>query len=163
MKKLLTVGTLCILACILFSSCSSNLTIAKRHYTKGYYIEYANHTQTVQPKEEEKTTESNRMLSLHSLPCLAKVSTIEGHFDQEQKTYPIVSVPFRQGMSRKAISPLYAGQITTPYTTVSYASEGPVLQTKQAFTQADEYGGDGGERAALSLLWIVILVILILW
>ncbi|HSY76434.1 MAG TPA: hypothetical protein VK890_06235, partial [Bacteroidia bacterium] len=60
MKKLITKSAICVSAAILFSSCMSNLSITKRHYNSGYYVEYSKGTPagTTTAAKEEKTSQS---------------------------------------------------------------------------------------------------------
>ncbi|HWY37826.1 MAG TPA: hypothetical protein VNY73_04665, partial [Bacteroidia bacterium] len=67
MKKLLTLGIICIIASILFSSCRSNLFIIKRHYTNGYYIAHSNGKQTATSVKEDRIAPDRPKKTLHSI------------------------------------------------------------------------------------------------
>ncbi len=159
MKNLLT-PAICILVCILFSSCGSNLSIVKRHYRSGFYVNHSKRVKTSHlPNEEEKTAEANRAITLHTLPYPAKQNIIEGNFEQESKTRSIILVTATDNKAQhKGILHRNIQQLPAQTTGIS---KSPAFQNEQTFSAGGDYGSPG--RAALSLFWIVILVILILW
>lgn len=162
MKKLLTTVTSWIVVCIVFSSCSSNISIVKRHYKKGYYIEFAKRTQTAHPlkNEEKKTVQAKRKFPQNSIAYSSKYNTIDEYFNQDTKTGEIATVARDEKLQRKIILQQTARQLLKQTVNIT---ENPVLQTRQAWSEASEYYDHSSDRAALSLLWIIILVILILW
>src|SRR5271154_5953646 len=62
MKKLPVIISVCIIACLFLTSCGSSLSIAKRHYRKGFYVEFAKHNQAPSPIKnvERKTSPAKR-------------------------------------------------------------------------------------------------------
>jgi hypothetical protein len=162
MKKLLTIFSICITACILFSSCGSNMSIAKRHYNKGYYIEYAKRAPTTNPqKAGTKIAQTKKALPSQTVQNTAKQTTVHKQINQDIQPIPAVVTAGNENRPYKATSKT-SSKSTLPQNIAS--SETPVLQTNQTASDISGYHGDGGgERAALSLLWIVIIIILILW
>src|ERR1700739_1563829 len=55
MKKITLYSILSLAACILICSCQSNLSITKRHYTNGYYVDFSKNNKQI----AENKTESN--------------------------------------------------------------------------------------------------------
>jgi uncharacterized membrane protein len=159
MKKLFTLNAIFIVLCLLLSSCSSNISIVKRHYTKGYYIEYAKLAQTVPQNKPERTYERKAMVSTHTIPGLSKELYVKTDFNEDIKVPDII--PVEKQRKNKAIT-----HVTTklPITQQLTTTNEPVLQSQRtALSQASDYGEGHSERAALSLLWIIILILLILW
>jgi hypothetical protein len=160
MKNIFTTCLLCIIICILYSSCSSDITIVKRHYTKGYYIEVANHSGTVtRSKTGINTLESKQIPPINSLLYTASPPA-DWLLNQNPLGYGNGNASIKKKMPVNKTTHL---PITVVQVQKLSLNDAPDFQEEQSLIQASEYHGGGGERAALSLLWIVILVILILW
>src|SRR5579863_1220398 len=157
MKKLLANLTNCIIVCLLLSSCSSNISIAKRHYRGGYYVEHAAKTTKPVASEVAKTNPVKRV-SVTSISSQQTVHTIT-EIPTETNVLPsntIIAIP--ENVQQKKSTYVTENLVKLPAVT-----ETPVLQ-KETTTSQGIAGGDRGERrAALSLLWIIIIIILILW
>jgi Family of unknown function (DUF5670) len=166
MKKLLVTLIPCILACILLSSCGgSRISIAKRHYRGGYYVDYVKKAPSVTRTANETTkTGSHQQVSIESLPYPEKHSMIKGIFHEGDQinTPGIIAMPqyvknkiFHAAANTKQVV-AQGNSITTAPTT-----EMKLNQSEESIGSA---GHDGdGAGAALSLLWIVIVIILIIW
>ena len=57
MKKLFASLLLATGVCILFSSCG-NMSLTKRHYSNGYYVDFGNKKTKAETKESEKTAQN---------------------------------------------------------------------------------------------------------
>ena len=159
MKKLITLSTICIMAGILLTSCKSNMSIAKRHYTNGYYIAHSKSKQTASSSKEENKVVQVKIkkpiysvfpLTTQSVPSLCVNSTTTANnttlvASNEKKTTKAIShaVTFKS-IKHKAV-------ITT----------NSVMQIKN-MPETKKMVSDGG-RDGLSLFWLIILIILILW
>jgi hypothetical protein len=161
MKKLVTFSTLCILAGLLLSSCSSNLTIAKRHYRGGYYVDYTKKAPSVNyasAKPERKATPVS--LSSHELPGIPKqYATADNQISTTLKDVPAdKKAPLR---ARHSVA--NTKQVLSQPFTVTKSASPAVQQNTPVFAYEGNAGYDDGAGAALSLLWIVVIVVLILW
>lgn len=157
MKKLLIFSMLCILAGMSLSSCSSNISIVKRHYRSGYYVDYNKKAPAVNytsNKPERKTT-------LTTLPSPEIPGIPEQYVASEnQPSARLMDVPADKKISFKYKHGVAKQEFNQPLTITKSAA--PAVTNKIASYEGN-MGGDRSERAALSLLWIVIIVILILW
>jgi hypothetical protein len=159
MKNLLNSFAFSAIACIILSSCS-NLNITKRHYNKGYYIEYIKHQQT------KPQIENGNEVRTNSAVTLSRISYPENHFINEPEFKPEPKSLKEVIMPRYDKRPgnTHQTSIGTVASPASNSNQSPVVQSQRpSFSEASQDRGEGGERAALSLLWIVIVVILILW
>lgn len=157
MKKLLTFCSLCILAGLLLSSCSSNISIVKRHYRSGYYVDYTRKA----PAINYASDKPEREFFLTSLSSPELNGIPEEYFTgKNQLNAALIDVPadkktpfkYRQPFTKQ----LFNQPLIIPKTTTTK------IESKVASYEGNA-GGDRGGRAALSLLWIVIIVVLILW
>ncbi len=154
MKKLITFSAICIITSILFSSCSSNLSIAKRHFNNGYYIAYSKNKQAVRTPQEEVRE------PFYSAQNKTKQNTIGEYADQS----PIIGnndiVASNEKTRHKAISERNVKQaIKHKFKTI----ESPDVQIKSTLFEIKKINNDSSDRDGLSLFWVVILIILVLW
>lgn len=163
MKKLFTISINCIIVCMLFSSCASNLSIVKRHYRPGYYIDYRHRAPSVE-YAAQKTAPVQKIavapLAERTLPALP---TPEGAFNPDMnRSSGLIAVPAEEKTTYKRPVFNIKQALLNP---VSIAkTETSSLQSRSSLYQgAAAYDDDRAAGAALSLLWIVIVVILILW
>ncbi len=160
MKKLITFSYVCVLISIALSSCGPNASIVKRHYTKGYYVDWgrSKYGSTISKKE-------NTSVRTDSKISLAAVSVKEvGNILPLNTTIPITNKVVSTGRIEhyKALAATAAKQM--PNQNISTSQNPSTANEKLLYQAGSEYHGDDeGARAALSLLWIVIIVILILW
>lgn len=160
MKKLITFSAICIVASILLSSCGLNMSITKRHYNNGYYVSYSDGKQAVfTPKEKEGQSKTSE--ALNSVQDQAEQNTKSEYSEQSPTTDNTVVVADNEKTQRKAISHQRTKealkQITkTIKNPVAEIKHGSLLAMPKIITNAPE-------REGLSLFWIVILVVLILW
>ncbi len=157
MKKLITLSFLAIITSLLFSACSTKLFITKRHYTKGFYIAHSKEKkQAIKFNEAEKIITKNKVSEFHN-------QTQEMVIDHNYGKSPIPVVCTYANENKKI--PIE----TSLQQTEKKTSSNKILDLKQSIKQfkneqfkskfpTASRSGDG-----LSLFWIVILVILILW
>jgi hypothetical protein len=162
MKKLLAIISACIIVSLFLASCGSSLTIAKRHYRKGFYVELAKNTQSPKPVNtvERKALPSKKPLQAYSFLNSGKQIINTGI----NKVIGPISQSHKIGNEKSGLyktSPIQTALLTNRPTNVIAKSS--AFETERVFTDENEYHDGGGERAALSLLWIVIVILLILW
>jgi hypothetical protein len=143
--------TLSLIACIFLASCS----LTKRHYTNGYYVTH-NDGKPSLTKSKEQITYKEKKQSLHTA----------------QNIYDNKSVDSPQPISLAANEAIAANNIKTPDKTAPAPAhkkhEGynvpKIFQQENAKSfQAKKAKPDELVVDALSLFWIVILILLILW
>ncbi len=158
MKKLITYGALCTIAAILFSSCMSNLSITKRHYTGGYYVDYSKGTQagTITAAREEKTSQPK--VSIPSTP--EQVPATNTITVEPIKTTANVIQQSNKRMQAKIRVQKSAMNESNQKTN---ALESVIIPNKPVLDEAPASVSDDSGARALSLLWLVIVIILILW
>lgn len=168
MKNLFVPFTLIILAGAMFSSCSntSKLSITKRHYRSGYYVNWGSKKQTLAVTKIPATTRhqvtpeviaksENTVASKPSIVASLKSVII-------QKLAPSKKIQISENRTVNSTS---SGKniFSTNANATNNVTESQSVNNKQAIYDANDGDGGSSERAALSLLWIVIVVILILW
>lgn len=163
MKKLLQLSTTLIVISIMFSSCDSSFSIVKRHYNKGYYIDYTRSnkdiTSNINNEIPQPVTGIQRNITKEPVKqkrALSVSAQSMNEHDQiatgnSEKKLPRVKLQQILGQNpfNKIAAPL---NLSSKNNKNSFESPAP-----NAITDDDR-----GARA-LSLLWIVILVLLILW
>jgi hypothetical protein len=160
MKKLITISAICIITSILFASCKQNLSVTKRHYNNGYYIAHSKGKQAVQPAKtiQAATPEKPTKVS-YSIQNTNQQNDLIGITESNSVTFNQVVAKntaarvkvevTKTGTSKISHSISSIRPFVTPISNIKAAS-------KKVLVVADDRGG-------LSLFWIIILVILILW
>lgn len=159
MKKLLHFSSLCILAGLLLSSCSSNVSIAKRHYRSGYYVDFSKKAPSVNyasAKPERKAVLAP--IASPELPGIPEQYASAG----TQLNTTLIDIPANKKAPLKVRHSVANAMqmLTQPLTVAKSATQ--AIQNTPVFSY-DGSAGDDAAGAALSLLWIVIVVILIIW
>jgi hypothetical protein len=153
MKKLFMFTTACMIIGILFSSCKSGMSITKRHYNKGYYIARSSGMQA------DVASRQNKMRpSVFSMPKPEEGNKIFSNKQNEMEARGIISPSDRKTLFQKDI--VQAKKHPT-YTSL-FAGEKKPSKVNSTFSDVQKImvasSGEG-----LSLLWIIIVVILVLW
>jgi Flp pilus assembly protein TadB len=151
MKKLITYATLCLIAILVMPSCKGKMGITKRHYQKGYYVSHSKaNNKSFATKAQPKQVEADKMASVNVLSSKAKESALNEQVSIEPKVSIMASAFPKKGESsytEKKVS--YKNLTINPQ----------VKELKQAILKSNSGSHEGG----LSLFWIIILVLLILW
>lgn len=137
------------LAClILAASCSTHDMIIKRHYMKGYYV--GKHEKPHAPEvaraenKETKSAEHAQKLTMSLSP--------------EKIEEPVLGQRYTGDIEPRPVSKRAAGNAKIEATHMSSAK--PAVHLKEMIALKKPLASD---RDGLSLFWIVILVILVLW
>ena len=162
MKNLIKICTSLIIVSVLLSSCNQKLGLIKRHYSKGYYVESNNHN-TKTPKE--KTTPSTVIAQ--------KVNTSELTSNPKATT-----VPAKEETCVKKPTSYTSTKVLSEKTTVHVITQkkqhvNPIhfknnsikasKSNESVFEKQQTIASSHDDDDGLSLFWILILVILILW
>lgn len=160
MKKLLSFSILTVLIALVFSSCSSGWSFTKRKYTKGYYVSKSHKQQ--QPKEhavaQNNAGAKTGLTDQHPTLAPVNVSPLPTTTDKEPKSDNLqanATTATRKTEHRKQTS-----AEKSPVGFPSIELKKPVKTVENAIRQHKLSAGDS---EGLSLFWIVILIILILW
>lgn len=163
MKKIHISLILFVFAGILFSSCSnsSRIAITKRHYRSGYYVDFGakKPVQTVSkisPVNRHKTAQAITAKPVNQVAMNVTTEVTPAILQNSQTSTKL------QTGNAKIIHSATADNDIAP-TNGNNVNESPTLANKQTVLESSGDGDRGAERDALSLLWIVIVVILILW
>jgi len=134
------------------------MSITKRHYNNGYYIAHTKGKQSVNTSKEEvvlaKTKKS--LYVIHN-----ETKTISGYSQGNIAADNNVIVASNENRNKTEVH-LKAKQSLHQKTAIAVT---PVMQVKSVLSDRKKVSADvsADERDGLSLFWIVILVILILW
>lgn len=156
MKKLIPFGTLCILACVVFSSCNSSFEITKRRYNKGYYIDRSgNKDMTFITKEKAS--------AFHPVKVTAgQNAKVYNSIQAPIASNAIIATSVKKPMQKTAL-PNRTEQIAK---NLQASNATPVIQTIASVSALNSIrdGDDNHSRGdALSLFWLIILIVLIVW
>lgn len=163
MKKLITLSTICVIACILFSSCNSNLSITKRHYNNGYYVAYSNGKQIIpssKEKGETKVIETDTVDPLYSLKKQSEQNTLIGYSEDGSIADDNDVVASNAKIQRKSISQKKIKQLLKPKAKIL---EYPASKINSPLFEGQKIKSAPHAEDGLSLFWLVIVILLILW
>ncbi len=158
MKKLIMFTAICLIVSILFPSCGSNIMLTKRHYNNGYYVSHTQKNKATQKSQVEE--EKSAAATVDSLPVVQNKT--------EQATTAKINneVAATNNMVVSADKPLNSSVSSGSKQTVKQTNkitESPVAEIKQIISGTEKADHASSQREGLSLFWIVILVLLILW
>jgi hypothetical protein len=157
MKKTITSILASIVVCILVSSCQTNYSILKRRYNSGYYIAHKKDISAGSFRSSDHIEQADNSIPTESLlpveNSVLNSHTITSSDKQESLKHTIKTV--QRGANKLIIAPLR--NIHKP---VLESGSAVLLPFK---TSASRYKMDHEEREGLSLFWLIILIVLILW
>lgn len=159
MKKLFTLLSICIITSLIVSSCSSSSFITKRRYTKGYYVSHTHsrHAPPARPAAEKEKAEPGTAVTAApktvAEPALLPPKTAETEKAGIAKKSSAAHRKHKMA-DQKALRG--NGPDNTIGLSLSERSD-PYKTTLSLRPSADS------EDDALSLFWIVIIVILVLY
>ena len=163
MKNLIKYISASIIAALLFSSCESNFSITKRHYTSGYYIDYTKNNKGLTSNPSENIAKVNASVPLVAVQAPVKAANVAQAPTQnnDQNNQVVIS----NNNSKKAKTNLQA--ITKPlqvtkagvFSSIPKEDKHTLFEAPNVITNS----ADRDDSRALSLLWLVIVIILVLW
>jgi hypothetical protein len=156
MKKLFTGISLFICTAILLSSCSQSLSISKRHYKNGYYVDYSN----------KKTIKRNTPEKTYVEPTVVVATKNIDDAKTETKNYNSDNTSTIQKASQQSTHK--SNSTATPFHTSLTETK---INTSKVYVKNKEQINNALKRATIvdegndvrSLLWLVIVIVLILW
>lgn len=155
MKKLFTLTIIFILSAIVLSSCGSKMSLTKRRYTKGYHISKTHKPAETKEHQLAKQTSKNvnQTIQLRSEVTKAESSTISKENKNDVTASAIVKKENKINTNQN--------NSALAKTLADFSVKKPIKTIDQAI-QKHKLSADS-DRDGLSLFWIVILVLLILW
>ena len=157
MKKLITCTVICIVTSLVFSSCMSNMSITKRHYTDGYYIAHNKGKQTGLLPKEEKTIPAKKRMPLYFVQDEAQQNTTDRHSTQLALAAKAVV------KTRTEHEPVAMQTRQQAPGSKEATVEKPVMHIQSGLPETTHLNNNAAAGEGLSLLWVVIVVILVLW
>jgi hypothetical protein len=165
MKNLIKFCAALITASVLFSSCESNFSITKRHYNKGYYIDYTKSNKAITSKADNNISQNPTMVSVNTGQNVVKQDAVPVNSVQsivEKNAIAVTSI--KKALPKVGLRPVATQNLPVK----TEANESSFLGNNSTRYNSPEKAtnitdGDHGERRALSLLWLVIVIVLILW
>ncbi|MDP2387808.1 MAG: DUF5670 family protein [Bacteroidota bacterium] len=163
MKKIITLSTVCIILSLLFSSCGSNTSLTKRHYNKGYYIA---HTKGKHKVAAEKKDEKIAQLKIKEASVIdaSKVKTQQNSIAEYKVSNPIAEN--KTLVASNGRTPIvFNTHIVSkhPVKQVPTFNLFPIKDVKHSIFSKKRVSPVMHDGDGLSLFWIIILVLLILW
>ena len=161
MKKIITINIFCLLIIAFVSSCGTNSSITKRHYTKGYYVSHnkAKH-KVVAGNKESKIVHQMTNETTALIPSKEIVKENSSNGDEVASEVKNKS-PLVASSSNKPVFNKRYGAAKSLIKSAPGLKIFPSKESKHSFfSKSRPVASDG---SGLSLLWIVILVLLILW
>jgi hypothetical protein len=167
MKNMLRLSLICIIAAGLFSSCSSNYSITKRLYNKGYYVNHSKHKKSDPSIKEEKSIQAKTEDSLNSAQLIPEQRSV---LPAEEKvlvnntiTEPKIEKKQSKEFSTAAnVEKKQSKTINKQNAVKPFKIESPFRNVNNTLSYKTKFENNASQDA-LSLLWIVIAVVLILW
>ena len=162
MKKLITRCTAFLIAGLFFTSCSSRMSIVKRHYNSGYYVSRSEKTSSDPDSREqgkceksaiEKGTVSNPDARQPATKTESDQQLSFMHEKIQQKSNSTVIADGKNPLSAEAQA------------TGIYPSAAPFVlaDTHKSPVSINKITKPSTERDGLSLFWLIIVILLILW
>lgn len=164
MKNFITFLAIVMAIIFLFTSCGSSLTITKRHHTNGYYVSY-------NKMKKSESTKTNDFVKEKELELNQNVE-FNSSLTKKEPTTPISvseDVLLLEESSENE-TPSYTEDENSEETKTVKSSIGTsekvhqsIVKIKKSFFDQKELKSPQPREDGLSLLWIIILVVLILW
>jgi hypothetical protein len=158
MKKLITSIAICLITAILLSACSTSGAFTKRRYTRGYYIshQHARHNTSVNPTVEKGVQQTSQVASVKNAENPAVKQTSGSFAESVSKSGKMAqasSLTKRKTANRYVKNPVSVNSLEIMVRESFKRSNSTLDVAKPMASDAD----------ALSLFWVVIIIILILW
>ena len=151
-KNLFTFASTCIVASILLSSCS----MTKRHYTNGYYISHHSGKQ-IEAKTQEQTVQKKAEPYLYTIQSATEGTNLDYNNKQNINTENgAITANNKQVVNKPQF--VHNAKHHTNYITTAIP-----IQTKTELSHTKKIATETVAGDVLSLFWIVILILVILW
>ncbi len=156
MKKLIKSIILFVTASILLSSCSSKLSLTKRHYRKGYYVNNSHKPTTTKIKGDDRNANTKPIITELAMQESIYMEPISDNKILQSSTSNNYSG--NNELKKQTIS---YHKITKTETETYVNKQNIIIRNVKQLNKTVKNSRSDGD--GLSLFWVVILVILILW
>jgi major membrane immunogen (membrane-anchored lipoprotein) len=158
MKAFITSIILFISASIFLSSCGSKLSLTKRHYRNGYYVSNTNKQSTHKIKDDKKITINKPVIAE---PIIEERVYAETIINDETFSSDVNKNYSTNNEIKKTSDNYFKKNITKQVTKTSPSFV--IKKNKLHFQKLIKSKHDGDDKDGLSLFWIIIIIVLILW
>ena len=159
MKKIITFITISFLVGILVPSCSTKISLVKKHYSKGYYLAFNKVNHNTDSKKQD-----NVITNLNPSPVYVVQNTnsqkLELKKSSESSKVDIATskpIAFASGQKLNAINDKKNNQVSKVVFNQKHTFK--INNTQVSVKQNRSSNSDEGR----SLFWIIILILVILW
>ena len=177
MKKTLSFAPLCLVMTLFLASCGSSLTVQKRQHNRGYHVAFnknprgaAKHQETELATEksirpeivQEPTAElpAKGLKEIQELTAIPAERELVAQESKATKTQKSTTQPVEKPKAHTKRTPLKS-MLETPFDQMRETAA-KVRELKESVSK-DQSANASAARDGLSLFWIVILILLILW
>lgn len=165
MKKVFTFSITCLILSILVASCGSSATFTKRRYNKGYYVSTNFKKHSVETQQDEE--ESKGQIEINETP----ENTVTASNNTENTNSEIRSAEHSDAVNTENESNQESNRVeeqkeeTTKPSSIQTLKNNlnPIVKLKTTIADKKSKHPSHSDGDALSLLWIVIVVLIILW
>jgi cobalamin biosynthesis Mg chelatase CobN len=161
MKNTLNTVIIALIATIVLSACNSSLSITKRRASKGYFVNYSNNKGSTKPinnpldVNDDNTIESQNIIS-EELLINPDTKTIES-FQKDGLETTDKSSQTEKKVEKHNQSAIPNSQKTRTNNNLQLNENKTISKIKAKLSPRPSEGG------VLSLLWIVIVILIVLW
>jgi hypothetical protein len=154
MKNLFSLSILIAVVSILLSSCNSNYSITKRRYNKGYYVHHTSNKHSEVKSNETKVAKNVAKSTEDKIYVMPSAGEIAPPASRVEEPTSLTAQSTKK--ATKINDSRSGGKFELP------AELSIKNQVKAIKSLAKRASADASDEA-LSLLWIIVVVILILW
>lgn len=164
MKNFITYCIITMAVIFLFTSCGSSLTVTKRHYNKGYHVSFNKIKQSDRSNVNE--IENDQLVNSDENKIFDSSLSMEESTSNSSISEDIFTDEVNSTDDQKVVVQTDKKQPEKLFNSTMGMSENvqsTYTKIKNSFSDQKELKTPQPREDGLSLLWIVILVILILW
>ncbi|MDP1802647.1 MAG: hypothetical protein Q8L81_14900 [Bacteroidota bacterium] len=163
MKNLLQIIIITIITSFIFSSCGKQMSITKRKYNKGYYVSHSHKKGDVKSQPATAAIKHEKPEQLQAIPV--KMELPATHAEKEIVLTAAVTKPI-ETQNNQTLAPkneLSGNNFAKKFYNVKQLEK--ILPSQLYTTELRKKlsGDNGHSHDALSFLWVIIVVILILY
>lgn len=166
MKKVFKLSVICLILSILTASCGSSANFTKRRYTKGNYVSYNFKKQSVETEQDEEE-ENTSQIEINETPentIIASNITINTNSELRSTDHTDVLNTENESNQESNGAEEQKEEKTKPSSIQKMKNNlNPIVKLKTTIADKKSKQAPQSDGDALSLLWIVIIVLLILW
>jgi len=162
MKKIITYASLFLITAILLTSCGNSKSFKQRHYNNKYYIGISK-SKSIDLSENKEVEQDEKVGSTSS------INLIEEKIEKEENFIDHNDILIESDIETNIVEEEKSGKKIAPFSINSSKQENTksnlysLAKLKQTIGQKKQKSNYNSRGDALSLLWIVIIILIILW